>query len=132
MIRFLLDTDTCVFALRNAFGVYEKIDRIGRQHCCISEITLAELKFGAFKSDRKIERLRAVEYFCGRFEVLPISNVLDIFAETKANLERQGKPLDDFDLLIGATALHYDLVLATNNTNHFARILPDRLENWKT
>ena len=38
--------------------------------------------------------------------------------------------LDDFELAIAATALSYNLILVTNNTDHFSRIDGLRLENW--
>lgn len=63
-------------------------------------------------------------------EIIPISNVLDLFAKEKARLRKAGKPLDEFDLLIGVTAVKYSLTLVTNNVKHFARIEGINIENW--
>jgi len=52
MIRYLLDTDTCISYMRGAAGVRDKLEEVGFDQCVISVITLAELKFGAENSSR--------------------------------------------------------------------------------
>lgn len=52
------------------------------------------------------------------------------FAELKADLKLKGTPIDDFDLLIGATAITNNLTLVTDNTKHFSRIEKLKQENW--
>jgi len=64
------------------------------------------------------------------FTVLPISRAIRLFASEKARLWNIGMKIDDFDLLIGATAVYHGLVLVTNNTKHFERMQSLRLENW--
>jgi len=51
MEKFLLDTNICVFFLKGKFNLNEQLKKVGLQNCCISEITLAELKYGAECSD---------------------------------------------------------------------------------
>ena len=65
-----------------------------------------------------------------RLFVLPIAGAIPKYAQVKAQLRRQGQLLDDFDLLIGATALAHQLTLITNNTKHFAHFAGIRLEDW--
>lgn len=48
----------------------------------------------------------------------------------KAKLRTEGKMLDDFDILIAATAIVNDCVLVTNNIKHFERIDGLTIENW--
>jgi tRNA(fMet)-specific endonuclease VapC len=48
----------------------------------------------------------------------------------KARLRKSGKPVDDFDLLIGSTAIANDLILVTNNTKHFENLKRIKLDNW--
>ncbi|WP_288909981.1 PIN domain-containing protein [uncultured Bacteroides sp.] len=47
MKKYLLDTNICIFLLRGKYDVDKKIDQVGLENCCISEITVAELKYGA-------------------------------------------------------------------------------------
>lgn len=93
-------------------------------------VTLAELYYGAVKSDRAEERMRDVDLISSNFLVLPIDNVIETYGKNKAYLERSGMSIDDFDLLIGSTATNYDLVMVTENTKHFERIPNIKLENW--
>lgn len=96
----------------------------------ISEITLAELRFGVAKSGQREKNAEALNKFLTGVQVLPISQAIDLYAEEKARLQKAGTPLDDFDLLIGATALAHNLTLVTNNTKHFERIGGIVLEDW--
>ena len=130
MSQYLLDTDVSINHLRGFARVTQRISEIGLANFCLSEITVAELKYGAAKSDRpEIHRLQ-VEAFCGDFEIMPIYPILDVFASEKARLEKLGLRLDDFDLLIGSTAIHYGIVLVTNNVKHFERMQHLTIENW--
>lgn len=130
MTKYLLDTNICIFFLKGLFELDEKIKEVGLENCFISEVTIAELKFGAEKS-QKVERNRlVVSTFISQMNILPIFNSLDFYAQEKNRLQRQGTPIDEFDLLIGATALANDLVLVTNNTKHFKRLTDIQIEDW--
>ena len=96
----------------------------------VSEATVAELKFGVAKSERPIGNRSKLDSFLKELTILPIGVVLDVFSFEKARLYRVGLPLPDFDLLIGATAIHHNLTLVTNNTKHFARLNGIVLEDW--
>lgn len=61
---------------------------------------------------------------------MPIFPALDIYASEKARLQKSGKVIDDFDLLIGATAVSFDLIMVTNNAAHFERIKDIKLQDW--
>ena len=61
---------------------------------------------------------------------MPIFNLLSIYAKEKARLKKSGKILDDFDLLIGATAIANNLILVTENEKHLARMSKINIENW--
>lgn len=127
---FLLDTNICIFLLKDAFDLRRRILEIGFDKFAVSEITIAELYYGASKSSRKEERLKDVERIMQKFVVLPVFPVLPVYGDVKAELESKGEGLDDFDLLIGATALANNLVLVTNNTRHLGRIPGIMLEDW--
>jgi tRNA(fMet)-specific endonuclease VapC len=63
-------------------------------------------------------------------QVLPIIQCLDIFAMEKARLSKMGIIIDDFDLLIGASALANELIMVTNNVGHLSRLKGIHLEDW--
>jgi predicted nucleic acid-binding protein len=56
---------------------------------------------------------------------------MEQFAAIRSHLQRRGELISDFDILIGATALAYDLTLLTSNKRHFTRIPDLRLYKAK-
>jgi tRNA(fMet)-specific endonuclease VapC len=128
--KYLLDTNICVYFLKGLFHLDVKIEKAEVENCFISEITVAELKFGAENSESKEKNRKTVDEFVNRFTVIPIFNALDIYAREKARLRKKGTPLDDFDLLIGATAISNNLILVTRNISDFERLRDIEVENW--
>lgn len=129
MTNYLLDTDTCIYFINGKFGLKEKLQTIGKQRLFISEITIAELKFGAENSQKIDYNRKIVEKFVKASQVIPIAGSIDIYAKEKARLRKQGTPIDDFDLLIGATAISNGMTLLTRNEKHFKRINNLKYEN---
>jgi len=128
--QYLLDTNICIYFIKGLYELKSKFKDVGPENCFISEITLAELKFGVAKSQAKKKNQHALENFLTGIQIIPIFPALDIYASEKARLQKSGKIIDDFDLLIGATAVSFDLVMVTNNTHHFNRIKDIKLEDW--
>lgn len=128
--QYLIDTNICIFLLKKQYGIAERLLRVGRENCFISDATLAELYYGAARSGQKEKKMEGVKFVEEYFTVLPIHEVLEKFGDNKALLKSRGLPIDDFDLLIGSTAVHYDLVMVTENVKHLARIPGIRIENW--
>lgn len=131
---YLLDTNICVHFLRGEHQLQARFAALGLAQCFVSEITVAELLFGAANSApvwRARQRQQVAEFQALFAEqVLPIGPALAIFAEQKAALRRTGRPIDDFDILIGSTALAHGLTLVTRNTRHFTNFSNLVLENW--
>jgi tRNA(fMet)-specific endonuclease VapC len=131
MTQYLLDTNIVIFLLRSKHRINEKIAFVGINNCFISEITLAELKVGAEKSQNPSHAHTLVDTFAETVAVLPISNVLDVFAAEKIRLEKAGTPMHDhFDVLIAATAIVNQLVMVTNNVKHFTPFSNLLIEDW--
>ena len=131
MTKFLLDTCTCISMLRNEGFVRETLRRVGVKNCYISEITVAELYFGVAKAENKKRKLEDIEKIQNLFRVIPAYSSFKEYGEIRFTLEHSGMRVDQFDLLIGATALHHQLTLVTSNIKHFNRIQGINIENWK-
>jgi len=127
---YLLDTNTCVFYIKGLFQLKEKFKRVGPAQLAISEITLAELKFGVENSDQIEKNKLALEEFLSQIQIIPIFNALDFYAKEKARLRKAGTPIDDFDLLIGASSVTEERVIVTNNTRHLERINGIQIKDW--
>lgn len=130
MRKFLLDTNICVYFLKGQYSLDKKIEKAEIRNCFISEITIAELKFGAENSENKERNRKTVDEFVSKFTIIPVFNSLDIYAKEKARLRKIGLPLDDFDLLIGSTAISNKLTLVTRNVSDFERMAGIEIENW--
>lgn len=130
MKKYLIDTNIAIFYIKGKFDLDKKFDAIPVEDYFISEITVAELKYGVENSDRPEKNRSTLNKFLLGVNVLPISPCLDLYAKEKARLRKLGTPIDEFDLLIGTTAVFHNLVMVTNNTNHFHRIDRIDLEDW--
>lgn len=129
MAKYLLDTDICISLIKNRYGVRNKVEHIGTDNCAVSEITIAELFYGAAKSGN-IKHYDDVATIANLFKVIPVYPSLKLFGELKATLEATGKRLDNFDLMIGSTAIYNKMVMVTSNIKHFERIPNIKIEDW--
>lgn len=128
----MLDTNICIFFIKGQYELNKKIADVGEQNCFISEITVAELKYG-IENSKTIDAMRPiVEAFITKFAIIPIFNSLDVYAKEKAKLRRQGQMIDDFDILIGATAIANEMIMVTNNVEHLKRLENIQIQDWTT
>ena len=71
MKKYLLDTSICVFLFRDNHDVAQRLNKIGRERCFICDVVLAELRYGAYKSNRTEENLQLIDDFVKEIKVLP-------------------------------------------------------------
>lgn len=129
-MKYLLDTNICIHLFRGKFNLNEKFSEIEIGDCAISEITLAELTFGAENSTNPKKNYKLIDAFSNQVNVLPIFNAITIYAKEKARLRKQGIMISDFDLLIGSTAVSNSLIMVTENITELQRISDIEIENW--
>ena len=128
---YLLDTDIVIYSLKGHSTVKKNLERNLHVALKISIVTLMELYYGAYKSQKVASNLGKIKRIEDAIEIISLGrDSAEIFAMLKAELEKAGTPLDDFDLILGACALSHDLILVTNNLKHFKRIQGLKLENW--
>ncbi len=129
-MNYLLDTNICVHFFRGKFGVTERLESVKAENCAISEITLAELVFGAENSINPEKNHQIIAQFIEIVAVLPIYDSIGTYGKEKARLRKAGTMISDLDLFIGCTAIENDLIMVTENKNEFERIFGLKLENW--
>lgn len=96
----------------------------------ISLITYYEITSGLL-AKKAMRQLKVFEQFVDEIRIIPLTEKFSkISAELFALLRKDGKTLDDIDLLIAGVAIENDLVLVTNNEKHFDRIPNLKIENW--
>lgn len=131
MNGFLLDTSICVCVLRKEQKVINKIRQIEQASLFISDVTIAELKVGAYKSNRVEENLKLVDWLVSNMNVVSFLSGVDEYAKERNRLHSMGTPIEDFDLLIATASTSMNLVLVTDNEKHMARVKGVVTENWR-
>jgi len=128
---YLLDTDTIIFNLKGSLAVRKNLLLHINDPIKVSVITLMELYYGAYKSQKVTGNLAKIKTIEQSLEIIPVRiESVEIFGMLKSKLEKPGSRLDDFDLIIAACALAHNLTLVTNNEKHFQRIEGLKLTNW--
>ncbi|MDR1072724.1 MAG: PIN domain-containing protein, partial [Treponema sp.] len=126
------DTNICIYFLNQDKSVTEKMSKISVDDMAISIITIAELQFGAFNSSKIRENLERIKYLRNIIKTIDLNTTItEEYERIKSSLRKSGNLIDDFDILIGSTAIVNKLILVTNNQQHFNRIDNLLIENWK-
>jgi len=130
-VRFVLDTNTCIYALELRRGVIARLREWSPDDFGESIVTVAELWFGARKGARPEATRREIDAFLEPFETLPFDvGAAEAYAETRLELERSRRPIGERDLLIASTALARGLTVVTHNVSEFGRVPGLRTEDW--
>jgi tRNA(fMet)-specific endonuclease VapC len=131
MLSYMLDTNICIYVMKNyPQALQQKFNALAEQ-LCISSITLGEVHYGAEKSARRAENLTAIEDFVARLDVLPFGTKAAVhYGQVRAELERAGTPCGPHDMQIGGHARSEGLIVVTNNVREFGRMPGIRTENW--
>jgi tRNA(fMet)-specific endonuclease VapC len=130
-MKFLLDTDSCVYALKQDRAVLDRLLSESPADVAVSVVTEAELRTGAAKSASPVKTRRLVESFLRPIAILDFtSEDAAAYAQVRARLERRGTPIGPLDTLIAAQAVARKLILVSNNQREFRRVAGLRLQNW--
>jgi tRNA(fMet)-specific endonuclease VapC len=130
-MTYLLDTNTCIFMMKQISSVIERFRYSQNKGIAISSITLAELEFGVFNSKAYERNRNALLAFSTLVEILLFDALASAeYGRVRATLEKAGTPIGALDTLIGAHAKSLNLTLVTNNIREFQRIEGLILEDW--
>ncbi|WP_135081333.1 tRNA(fMet)-specific endonuclease VapC [Terasakiella sp. SH-1] len=131
MLRYMLDTNICIFVIKNRPEHMRAVFNEKSHSMCVSAITVAELIYGAEKSVQKEKNLKVVEGFLSRLETLDFDEeAANHYGEIRAALEKKGLPIGPYDLMLAGHSRSRGLVMVTNNTREFSRVDGLRLEDW--
>ena len=131
MLRFMLDTDTSIYVIKNhPVEVRAKFN----EHCgqlCISSVTYMELFYGAENSQAQAKNHERLMNYAARLEVLDFTQKAARHAgDIKADLKRKGSPIGGYDLQIAGHSRAYGLTLVSNNLKEFGRVDGLMVESW--
>ncbi|MFQ3667156.1 MAG: PIN domain-containing protein [Sphingomonadaceae bacterium] len=134
MLRYLLDTNLCVCVrvLRDRPACLRDRFNAEADGLCIYSILLYELLKGAAKSARPQYHRQEVERFASRLAVLPFdAEAADHAGDIRATLERRGRVIGAYDLLIAGHARSRGLTVVTNNLPVFACVEGLLCKDWE-
>lgn len=133
-MKFLLDTNTCVYALNQSDpGLADRLRAARRSDLFVSSLTVGELLFGARRSARSVENAKRVARFVSPLRELQFDRLAaEAYASLRAELAEAGLQFGPVDMLIAATALAHGLTVVTNNVREFKRAAGLKIENWAT
>jgi len=133
-MSYLLDTNACI-ALINGTPprVREQLAQAVRRGEALqtSSIVAHELWYGVAKSSRVAQNANRLAAFLERVAVLDYSaKDAQAAGEIRAELERRGKRIGEYDTLIAGQAFARNLILVTANTREFERVKGLVVEDW--
>lgn len=132
MLKYILDTDTCIYWLNGDRQIEKKVLAAGLANIFITVVTECELFYGAYKSSRVEKNIEVLKTLREKVKTVHTSrDIAPLYGRIKAELERAGQVLDDADLLIASITLANKGTLVTNNTDHFSRVSDLQIENWR-
>jgi len=131
-MTYLLDTDICIAIInRRSTKALARLQSCKPGSVALSAISIAELRFGADKSQAVSKNHEALTQFFLALEIKPFDELSAIaYGVIRADLEKKGTPIGPLDTLIAAQALAHELILVTNNQNEFSRVNKLRVETW--
>jgi tRNA(fMet)-specific endonuclease VapC len=95
---YLLDTDTIIYSLKGHSLVKKNLSEHIHDPIKISAVTLMELYYGAYKSQKVESNLAKIKTLENSMDVIQLGKEsAELFGIFKAKLETRGTPLDDFD-----------------------------------
>lgn len=131
MLKFMLDTNICIFTLKNRPEVVRVAFKRHHGQMCISTVTLMELIYGAEKSSNPERNLADVEGFAARLEVLKYDQKAAAHTgQLRAELARHGRAIGPYDQMIAGHARSHGLIIVTNKRREFDGVPGLRIEDW--
>ena len=132
MARYLLDTNTCIAAMRNQATVVQRMAALPPGDCVISTVTSYELLTGVEKCAKPANERAKVELLLKTIVELPFDSAAAKEAgRIRAILEAKGQPIGPYDVLLAGQALALSITLVTANTKEFSRVPGLVTENWQ-
>jgi tRNA(fMet)-specific endonuclease VapC len=129
---YLLDTNICIYIInKHPAKIIEKISRLNPFDVKMSSITVAEMEYGASKSEKREMNKIALKTFLSSFEIINFDTEdAEIYGIIRADLEQSGNIIGPYDMQLAAQALRWDYTFVTNNIKEFQRINRLKLESW--
>jgi tRNA(fMet)-specific endonuclease VapC len=132
-VKYLLDTNVCVDILNRCYpSVTERVRISSPEDLCLSSVVVAELRYGADRSQRRAENHERVDILTAEIQCLDFDlAAARVYGRIRSALEAEGTTIGPYDMMIAAHVLSLELTLITDNEKEFRRISELKIENWR-
>jgi len=134
-LKYSLDTNACVALINGKpSSVRGRLQKAlaGGAEVFVSTVVVFELWYGVSKSSREEFNAKRVQTFLAGPILLLAFEEEDarLAGSLRAALERTGKPIGAYDVLIAGQALAHDLTIVTANVSEFSRVKGLNWQDW--
>lgn len=132
-MRYLLDTNILIALTKQRPGLAERLAGIPADAVLLSSVVVAEIEYGIAKSRRRLHNRRIFDALMAGFRVVPFdAGAARLYGPIRAELEKRGRLIGPYDLMIAAHAKALAAVLVTDNLKEFTRVEGLKAANWLT
>jgi len=131
-MRYMLDTNICIYAIKHKpERVFQKLQEVDPKDVCVSSVTYAELVHGVEKSAAIEKNRLALLMLLANIDILDFNvSAADSYGKIRAELEKNGTPIGNLDMIIAGHAKSLGYTVVTNNVKEFRRVSGLNIENW--
>lgn len=128
---YVLDTNTLIYYFKGQGQVAQNLANVSAQEISIPAIVLFELQVGITKSTSPAKRTQQLQQLLSRVNLVSFDQDAALAAaKIRAELEQQGTPIGQIDVLIAGTAIALQATLVTHNVNEFSRVSGLAIVDW--
>ncbi len=130
-MKYLLDTDHCIAVTKRNPAIQSALLRHPPSLIRVSSLSVAELHYGAAKSNQREDALANIRRVLKTIAVVPFDESAAVaYGDIRAILEKRGSPIGPLDTLIAAHAVSLGWTLVSHNTREFRRVPDLKVEDW--
>ncbi len=132
-MKYLLDTNVCADYLNQSYlSVTKRIQRASPEDLCLSSVVVAELRYGADRSQRRAQNHERLDVLTAEIPCVDFDLAAAwVYGRIRSALEAKGSLIGPYDIMIAAHALSLKLILVTGNEREFRRVEGLSVENWR-
>ncbi len=132
-MKYLLDTCVISDFVKGDQNVMTRLKSYSPDDLAISSVTAMEIEFGLQLNPARAKKIQSIiRQLLVSVHILPFETSDAVAtAKIRAILQKQGRPIGPYDVMIAGTALSRSLIMVTSNTKEFNRVEELELQDWR-
>ena len=131
-MKYFLDTNIIIYALKNTFpNIRNQFEKTPFTSIVVPDIVLAELEYGARKSNNYEKTIDLYNQFTNNFETFYFDkNSIIEYGKIRNTLQKTGNIIGANDLIIASIVKANRGILVTHNVKEFTKVEGLMIEDW--